>query len=148
CGYRGGYAELVNFDPAVKAQLYKCLSARLCPSVIGQAMMDVVINPPQEQEPSYTTFSAERDAVLRDLAEKAYLITDTLNNLPGISCNPVMGAMYAFPRLHLPQRAIQAAKDAGQEPDFFYCLQLLEKKGICVVPGSGFGQLPGTYHFR
>ena len=34
------------------------------------------------------------------------------------------------------------------EPDEFYCSELLEKTGICVVPGSGFGQIPGTYHFR
>jgi len=30
----------------------------------------------------------------------------------------------------------------------FYCLELLEQTGICVVPGSGFHQRPGTYHFR
>lgn len=33
-------------------------------------------------------------------------------------------------------------------PDMLYCLKLLEKTGICVVPGSGFGQKEGTYHFR
>jgi len=27
---------------------------------------------------------------------------------------------------------------------FYYCLQLLDKTGVCVVPGSGFGQKPGT----
>jgi alanine transaminase len=26
--------------------------------------------------------------------------------------------------------------------------ELLEKTGICVVPGSGFHQQPGTFHFR
>lgn len=36
CGYRGGYCELLNFDPAVQAQLYKALSARLCPPLMGQ----------------------------------------------------------------------------------------------------------------
>lgn len=33
-------------------------------------------------------------------------------------------------------------------PDMFYCMKLLEETGICVVPGSGFGQREGTYHFR
>lgn len=33
-------------------------------------------------------------------------------------------------------------------PDMFYCMSLLEETGICVVPGSGFGQREGTYHFR
>jgi alanine transaminase len=27
-------------------------------------------------------------------------------------------------------------------------LDLLEATGLYVVPGSGFGQLPGTHHFR
>lgn len=30
----------------------------------------------------------------------------------------------------------------------FYCMKLLEETGICLVPGSGFGQRDGTYHFR
>ena len=29
-----------------------------------------------------------------------------------------------------------------------YCLELLEETGIMVVPGSGFGQIPGSNHFR
>ncbi len=33
-------------------------------------------------------------------------------------------------------------------PDEFYCQELLENTGICTVPGSGFGQVPGTYHLR
>lgn len=30
----------------------------------------------------------------------------------------------------------------------FYCMKLLEEEGICLVPGSGFGQREGTFHFR
>lgn len=56
--------------------------------------------------------------------------------------------MYAFPRIELSRKAIESAKKAGQEPDVFYAFRLLEATGICVVPGSGFGQEPGTYHFR
>jgi alanine transaminase len=33
-------------------------------------------------------------------------------------------------------------------PDMFYCLELLENTGICVVPGSGFHQKTGTFHLR
>lgn len=29
-----------------------------------------------------------------------------------------------------------------------YCLDLLKETGLVVVPGSGFLQYPGTYHFR
>lgn len=59
-----------------------------------------------------------------------------------------MGAMYVFPQIDLPKKAIQAAEKEGQPPDVFYAFKLLETTGICVIPGSGFGQQPGTYHFR
>lgn len=36
----------------------------------------------------------------------------------------------------------------GMEADAYYSLHLLENTGVCIVPGSGFGQRPGTYHFR
>ena len=32
--------------------------------------------------------------------------------------------------------------------DTYYCLEFLRQKGVCVVPGNGFGQKPGTWHFR
>jgi alanine transaminase len=59
-----------------------------------------------------------------------------------------IGAMYAFPRIDIPQRAVEHAKSLNLEPDMFYCLELIDSTGICVVPGSGFHQRPGTYHFR
>ena len=36
CGYRGGYCEVINLDPDVKFQLFKSISAKLCPTVSGQ----------------------------------------------------------------------------------------------------------------
>lgn len=48
--------EVINMDPEVKAQLIKLVSVRLCPPVPGQALLDLVVNPPQPDEPSYTTF--------------------------------------------------------------------------------------------
>lgn len=80
--------------------------------------------------------------------------------------------MYLFPRLRLPQKAMDAAKAANTTPDQFYCLALLgefppsssvllgdsltplfvscssDETGICLVPGDGFGQVEGQVHFR
>ncbi|XP_031419131.1 alanine aminotransferase 2-like isoform X2 [Clupea harengus] len=148
CGFRGGYMEVINLDPEVKEQLSKLVSVRLCPPVPGQALMGLVVNPPQPGEPSYTTFMKERTGVLSTLAEKAKLTEQILNTVPGIACNPVQGAMYSFPRITLPERAVKEAKEKGQAPDMLYCMKLLEETGICLVPGSGFGQRDGTYHFR
>ncbi|XP_051909968.1 alanine aminotransferase 2-like [Hippocampus zosterae] len=148
CGFRGGYMEIVNMDPAVKAQLVKLVSVRLCPPVPGQALLDLVVNPPQPDEPSYAGFMKERTAVLDALAKKARMTEQIFNKVPGITCNPVQGAMYTFPRITLPPKAIDKAKEEGQAPDMFYCMRLLEEEGICLVPGSGFGQREGTFHFR
>ncbi|RXH67575.1 hypothetical protein DVH24_027722 [Malus domestica] len=64
------------------------------------------------------------------------------------TCNRAEGAMYLFPCITLPQNAIKAAEAATTAPDAFYCHRLLNATGIVVVPGSGFGQVPGTWHFR
>lgn len=148
CGLRGGYMELVNFDPEVKKVLLKSISAKLCSTVLGQAAMDCVVKPPVQGDPSYELFVKEKEAVLEQLRIKAKMVASTFNTFEGFKCNPVAGAMYAFPRLSLPQRAIKKAESLNQQPDFFYVKQLLEETGICVVPGSGFGQKPGTFHFR
>jgi alanine transaminase len=148
CGLRGGYSEIVNMDPAVKALYLKSISAKLCPTVLGQAVMDCVVNPPQPGEPSYELFIKEKKNVLDSLASRARSIAETFNSIPGMKCNTVQGAMYAFPEVKIPEKAIAKAKSLGQAPDVFYAFQLLEQTGICCVPGSGFGQRPGTYHFR
>ena len=59
-----------------------------------------------------------------------------------------MGAMYVFPRIELPDKVIKEAKAKGMTPDAYYAFKVLENTGICIIPGSGFGQKPGTYHFR
>lgn len=67
CGLRGGYAEVINMDPDVKAMYLKSISAMLCPTTLGQSAMDVVVNPPQKGEPSYDLFIKEKTAVLDSL---------------------------------------------------------------------------------
>lgn len=43
CGIRGGYVELINLCPDVKAVFMKAISAGLCPTALGQAVMDCVV---------------------------------------------------------------------------------------------------------
>ncbi|KAH9665457.1 Alanine aminotransferase 2 [Citrus sinensis] len=75
-------------------------------------------------------------------------LEDAFNSLEGITCNKAEGAMYLFPRIQLPEKAIKAAEAEKTVPDAFYCRRLLNATGIVLVPGSGFGQVPGTWHFR
>lgn len=44
CGLRGGYVELLNVCPEVRAVLHKAISAMLCPTVLGQTVMDCVVS--------------------------------------------------------------------------------------------------------
>lgn len=148
CGLRGGYCELANFDEDVKGVIYKGKSSWLCTSVLGQISMDCIVNPPKVGEDSHSLFEREKADALSGLKKKAELVAKTFNSVPGVTSNRVAGAMYAFPRLDLPRKAIEEAKSHNYKPDFFYVLQFLENFGVCVVPGSGFGQRDGTYHFR
>lgn len=68
-------------------------------------------------------------------------LEDAFNSLEGVQCNKAEGAMYLFPRINLPQKAIKAAEAANTAPDAFYARRLLTATGIVVVPGSGFKQV-------
>ena len=146
CGLRGGYCEMTNFDPEVKVMLLKLISASLCSSTAGQVAISCMLKPPTSD--AADLYQTETRAVLNSLKERSILVHEKLNEIPGIVCNELQGAMYAFPRVKIPQGAIELAESKGMQPDFLYCLELLENTGICVVPGSGFWQIPGTFHFR
>ena len=103
----------------------------------AQVMMSLMVQPPKVGDHSYAQWRAEREGVLASLRRRAHFFTDMFNELEGVTCNFTEGAMYSFPQLHLPKKAIEAAKAAGKAPDVFYCLALVEATGISTVPGSG-----------
>ncbi|KAH7546994.1 hypothetical protein FEM48_Zijuj01G0260000 [Ziziphus jujuba var. spinosa] len=148
CGKRGGYMEVTGFTADIREQIYKMASVNLCSNISGQILASLVMSPPKVGDESYESYSAEREGILSSLAIRAKALEDAFNNLEGVTCNKAEGAMYLFPRIELPQKAIKAAEAANKAPDAFYCIQLLNATGIVVVPGSGFGQVPGTWHFR
>ncbi len=138
CGHRGGYMEIRNIPAEVVAQITKLQSVSLCSNLPGQVAVYCMVRPPKPGRPSYERYAKERDAILSELRSRALLLAEGLNKIPGVRCNTVAGAMYAYPKISLP---------SGRS-DEDYCMALLEETGVCVVPGTGFGQLPGTAHFR
>ena len=156
CGHRAGYLELRNVPDAVLAEFIKLQSISLCANVSGQFATYFMVAPPKPGDESYETYVRERDAVLAELKAKAEILGSGVNAIPGMSVDIPRGAMYAFVRFYLPAQkgvdvgALSAeerrAYEGGRDSD--YCLALLEQTGICVVPGSGFGQRAGTLHFR
>ena len=129
-------------------KLYKLASAELCSGVTGQVMTSLMVRPPQPGDESYPLYKKETEHIFNGLKERARKLVDGLNKIPGITCQPAEGAMYAFPRVEVPQGAIDKAKELGTTPDNLYALSLLEETGICVVPASGFGQEKGRVGFR
>ena len=107
-----------------------------------------MVNPPAEGAAAYPLWLEQKEATLASLKRRASKVTAALRSLEGVECRPAQGALYAFPQITLSPKAVEAAQACGKQPDTFYCLKLLEQTGIVTVPGSGFGQVSGTWHFR
>ncbi|GMU86609.1 MAG: aminotransferase [Ignavibacteriales bacterium] len=75
-------------------------------------------------------------AAMEKLTRRRDLTVSMLNSIKGISCVAPEGAFYAFPKLETTK------------PDSEFVSGLIKETGVVVVPGSGFGQVPGTQHFR
>ncbi|CAN7991601.1 unnamed protein product, partial [Ixodes hexagonus] len=135
-------AKLQRDDPELRA-LIDHLEGR------GSTVaLDCLVKPPKPGVPSYNLYNKEKNMIIKSLKDRAQLIQDTLNSIEGFYCSPVQAGMCGYPRVLLPRKAIDKAKSLGQDPSYFYVSQLLEKKGVCVTPGSAFGQPPGTCHSR
>jgi alanine transaminase len=100
CGSRGGYYELINLNQDVRMQVNKLISACLCSTAWGQAIMGAIINPPQQGELSYDLYNKERCDVLQRLKDKATLVSQLFNSVQGVQCNPVMGSVFAQYFMH------------------------------------------------
>ncbi|KMZ74771.1 Alanine aminotransferase [Zostera marina] len=148
CGQRGGYFEMTNIPSQTVDEIYKISSISLSPNVPAQIFMGLMVNPLKPGDISYQKFVTECNAILESLKRRAHIMTDGFNSCRNVVCNFTEGAMYSFPQIKLPPRAIEAAKKAGKIADVFYCLKLLEATGISTVPGSGFGQKEGVFHLR
>ena len=145
CGHRGGYMELRNMpqvegtDLNLAEVILKQASVSLCSNTVGQAIIYMLVNPPEKGSDPYDKYQDEKNAVLGELEAKAALIKESFKQMEGMKCFGRTGAMYLFPRINtLPPGS----------NDFDYCMALLEETGICTVNGGGFGQLPGTSHMR
>ncbi|RNF22437.1 putative alanine aminotransferase, partial [Trypanosoma cruzi] len=114
----------------------------------------LMCSPPRPGDASYESYWAEYNGIFASLKKRALLLAKELGTIRGFSCQPVEGAMYAFPTIELPEKYFQhnaelnAKEGRNLGPDTRWALELLESSGVVVVPGSGFGQRPNTLHFR
>ena len=128
-GWRIGWGIASGESSAIKPYLEgvnKLLRARLCANHPEQYAIPVALNGPQDHLVEVKRKLRSR----RDLTMK--WCTETLR----VSCVSPRGAFYAYPRIDIP------------EADDIFVAELIRQKHVMVVHGSGFGQRPGTKHFR
>jgi alanine-synthesizing transaminase len=86
--------------------------------------------------PSLLGDQSHLEVAMKKLTNRRNITVEMMNAIPGISCVAPEGSFYAFPRLH------------NITNDAHWVSELIKETGVVVVPGSGFGQVPGTSHFR
>lgn len=118
----GPAAEVGDYCEAIR----KMERARLCANHAEQYAI----------APALATPAAYGQEVRAKLARRRDITCARLNAIPGISCVRPGGAFYAFPRLNL---------DVSDDE---FVAELIRQTGVVLVPGSGFGQRPGTRHLR
>ncbi|MCF7886092.1 MAG: aminotransferase class I/II-fold pyridoxal phosphate-dependent enzyme [Candidatus Marinimicrobia bacterium] len=130
-GWRVGWAifhDPLNVMSEYRKAVNKLLRARLCAPHPQQHMI----------APALEGSDEHLNTVLKKVEKRRDITYEMLNDIPGISCVKPGGAFYAFPRIQLPKNV----------SDKEFVLELLEETGVLVVFGSGFGEKPGTNHFR
>jgi len=106
--------------------IHRLLRARLCANHPEQYAIKPALEGPQD----HLVETNNKLRARRDLTVKAF------NSIPRMSCVSPRGAFYAFPRLDIP------------DGDDVFVKDLVLQKHVLVVHGSGFGQRPGSKHFR
>lgn len=76
------------------------------------------------------------EIAMQKLTRRRDITVDMMNAIDGISCVKPEGAFYAFPKLEI------------KNTDNHFVSELIKETGVVVVPGTGFGQAPGTNHIR
>jgi alanine-synthesizing transaminase len=128
-GWRIGWGIVSGESAVVKPYaegIHKLLRARISANHPEQYAIKVALDGPQDHLVE----------VIKKLSSRRDLTVASCNSIPHMSCVPPRGAFYAFPRIDIP------------EGDDVFVKELLLEKHILVVHGSGFGQKPGTKHFR
>jgi alanine-synthesizing transaminase len=128
-GWRIGWGIVSGDAAAVKPYvegIHRLLRARLCANHPEQ----YAIKPALEGSQEHLVEVRHKLRSRRDLTQK------WCEETPRVSCVAPRGAFYAFPRIDIP------------ESDEVFVKELIRQKHVMVVHGSGFGQKPGTQHFR
>jgi alanine-synthesizing transaminase len=118
----GEAATVRNYNEGIQ----RLLRARLCANHPEQYAIPAALEGPQDHLVE----------VRKKLRSRRDLTVKWCNSTARVSCVSPRGAFYAYPRIDIP------------EGDDVFVKELILQKHVMVVHGSGFGQKPGTQHFR
>jgi aspartate aminotransferase len=80
------------------------------------------------------------DPMVAAFKERALVVTEGLNRIPGVKCLMPAGAFYAFPDCREAIKTLHAAGRIAAPTDLALCDYLLaQPKAVAAVPGSAFG---------
>ncbi|XP_074523964.1 alanine aminotransferase 2-like [Halichoeres trimaculatus] len=148
CGLRTGFMEILNMDSGVKHFVDTLLCTDICAPVTGQLALHLMVKPPTPGEASYDTYTQEILLTHTTLSHNAQRAQKFLDGLPGMSCQPVIGGIYLYPRLRLPAEIMEQAETSQVEADVLYCQRLLTEEGVLVGAGSQNEEPAGKHHLR
>ncbi|XP_032925806.1 alanine aminotransferase 1-like isoform X2 [Catharus ustulatus] len=137
-GFRAGFLELLNVDPALLApfQLAQSLPR---PCVPGRILLELILEPPDERDPLSRELEKHRQDLRSLLASNARRVLQVLGRAPGIRCHPPAAGPRVFPKFEIPPRARSQARALSLPPDRFFCRRLRERAGLGLSPGSDCG---------
>lgn len=130
CGWRVGWLAFVNphLTMEVEAAVQRLADARLCSPGPFQYAVAPALTGPQDHIP----------VMMAKMRSRRDVMVQAIRSIPGLSVVEPQGAFYAMPRIDVP----------GVDDDERFILELLHETGVLFVHGSGFGERPGTQHFR
>ncbi len=123
-GYCGGPEELITAMESVQSH------STSNPATISQYAAEAALTGDQSCiEPMVAAFK-----------ERAKVVTEGLNRIPGVKCMAPAGAFYSFPDCREAIKRLHAAGRISAPTDLALCDYLLaQPKAVAAVPGSAFG---------
>ncbi len=123
-GYCGGPQELIEAMENVQSH------STSNPTSISQYAAEAALNGDQ----------SVIDPMAAAFKERAKVVTDGLNRIPGVKALLPAGAFYSFPDCRGAIKALHAAGRISAPTDLALCDYLLaQPKAVAAVPGSAFG---------
>ena len=123
-GYCGGPQELIEAMENVQSH------STSNPTSISQYAAEAALNGDQ----------SNIDVMVKAFKERAKVVTDGLNKIPGVKALFPAGAFYSFPDCREAIKSLHKAGRIAEPTDLALCDYLLaQDKGVAAVPGSAFG---------